>query len=252
VEDLLVYDAIKSANGRRNVLADDAPQLAESNGPPLKRVAAGSCKHAYLTKPDQCCLPLHGSKPSVFSTHSIAAFCSFCRYHVKIVLDYTGDSMGATPCPGDGYPLHHFRYSSRLSQPGPKVEKPDRRKRWVDRRVFKCSAPSCPAVLTVDCIPPRLSDDDVYLLTDKAKIQARVDKAKASEPERSSFPNPDVFKVLQDLSTYISDAVHDTRPVNARNKHFRTSLGDDCGDLLEYLGFQYDVIIPHSLSVVLM
>ncbi len=90
--------------------------------------------------------------------------------------------------------------------------------------------------------PPRLDKGHVALLTDAKRTYARGVKVmkEDADPNRFVGSSPaEPCEVLHVLRTYLHNALHQThsRKIAARNKRFRLAFGDDCDELLEYIGF---------------
>ncbi len=94
-------------------------------------------------------------------------------------------------------------------------------------------------------MPPRLIHDWVSQLTDPFVIKARAQKAMAKEPAKyEGIAVPGAVVVLEHLKAYIKGAQNSTssdKRIRGNNKKWSLSLGESCGDLLNYLGFKTDV-----------
>ncbi|KAL8713864.1 MAG: hypothetical protein Q9220_002009 [cf. Caloplaca sp. 1 TL-2023] len=98
----------------------------------------------------------------------------------------------------------------------------------------------CRARLQIEITSPRLRPEWIDLLTNKAIIKARAEKAISSDPDRfegHAVPLPS--EVLTNLRTYISNALktEERRVIQAQNKKWLLCLGDSCSELLEHIGF---------------
>lgn len=154
------------------------------------------------------------------------------------------------PCPTTARPLHHFMHQPHFSKPrqyGIFAPDPDTGFPWVDEQHFQCSAVECSARLVIRFKPPRLVRDWVKQLTDKFMIKARAERAMAEDSKRfegHAVPLP--ITVLHNLWIYISNAVQNpekSRKIPRHNKQFLLSLGESCGDMLEYVGFTREVML---------
>ena len=240
LEDLLRYDPRNAAVGARNVLIDPPAKLQHGGVLPVS-VALGSCRHKYMIKPEQSKPPPYDSRPDSSTYYKIASYCSDCRCHLDLTVDFrTGSSD--RPCPNEAFPLHHLRYDPAGSTPGLKSAKPQEGEDWVDQHQFVCSSPRCSAVVRISIRAPRLKADHVSLLTDPSKIKERVQREIDNSPERlKGFGIPEPIIVLQNLKQYLADALKAReKGFSADNKRYLTSLGEPCRPLLEYLGFKYE------------
>ena len=153
------------------------------------------------------------------------------------------------PCPTEKQPLHHFVYHPEISSPGnPRetlVEASDGFP-WSDMRRFECSSWECHAELSIRFKPPRLTQDWVDLLTDRYIIKARAEQAIAADPERfEGFAVPPPIDVLLLSKHYITNPLFNpekSKKIQGHNKRFLLSMGEPCADLLEYFGFEREVI----------
>ncbi|KAI9825184.1 MAG: hypothetical protein M1819_000589 [Sarea resinae] len=240
IQDLLSYDPRIPPKAGRNVLTDPAPQYEEDTTLP-QMIYPGSCRHSFMTQREQSILPKVGQKLSTVTSYRVAALCQDCRCHLDLRLE-VGGGRDRWPCPSAEYPLHHLRHvPSASAEPLIPIDTAADRE-GSDAYVFKCSAPKCPAVVTVRVSPPRLAPKFVDLITNKKLISDRTDAAIREDPERfEGHSPPPPIQVLSDLKQYMSDSKNqpDIKRVAAQNKRFMKSLGEPCRELLEYLGFRY-------------
>ena len=250
LSDLYNYDPRYLASTAYNILTglpyfDEEEQKNVPPPPP-----GTSCKHKWSLKRNQSSLPKNSYKSDSSTVWKIAVYCSACRSHLDLLMDFRKMSPFAEPCPTTSRPLHHFMHQPRLSKPrqyGMLAPDPDTGFSWVDEHHFECSAPECSARLVMWFKPPRLVPDWVKQLTDKFMIKARAERAMAEDPERfegHAVPLP--VNVLHHLRLYIWNAVQNperSRKIPGNNKQFLLSLGDSCADLLEYVGFTREVIL---------
>ncbi|KAH0542358.1 hypothetical protein FGG08_003203 [Glutinoglossum americanum] len=241
LEDLISYDP---RNSRRDVLSEDAPKFIPPKPSLPRRVSSDTCRHSFMDKPDQSIIPPLESRPGPGSTYRVASFCNDCRCHLLLKLEYRGDLPGEVPCPNQEFPLHHFRFVPHKSRCRP-ASANSLGEPWTEERVFECSSYVCSAVLTVVLSPPRLAPEYVTLLTDKEVITERVRRAEMDGPDRDWEDSEELvgpFEVLTRLRKYVSDAMRSLqkKKISARNKKFVTALGEECQELLEFLGFTFD------------
>ena len=190
-----------------------------------------------MTKPAQSVLPPPSAQPDASSCYKVASFCTDCRCHLDLLVDFRRADLTERSCPNPEYPLHHFRHVPDL--PGPLG--PHSQAVQAVQHHFECSSPSCSAKLSIWVKPPRLSARHLSLLTDPAVIRSRVQPVLEAAPDRlRGYAVPEPIQVLSNVRQYLSDAMRDPHPkvVNANNKRFMTSLGEPCRDVLEYLGFK--------------
>lgn len=244
LNDLYDYDPRQLTPTAYNVLTslpyfdEEEPKILSPH-PPGK-----SCKHKWSLKENQSKLPVDSYKPDSSTAWKIAVYCSVCRSHLDLLINFQEGSASSSPCPTGSRPLHHFIHQQGSSKPrqiGFMSPNPDTGFLWVDEQNFLCSAAECSARLVIRFKPPRLVPDWVKQLTDKFMIKARAEKAMADEPKRfegHAVPLP--MNVLSNLRVYIWNAVHTpekSRKILGHNKQFLLSLGESCADLLEYVGF---------------
>lgn len=183
-----------------------------------------------------------------------AVYCSVCRSHLDLSIDFREGSDSSKPCPAGSRPLHHFIHRPHLSKPrkrGTFAPDPNTGFLWIDEQHFQCSAAECSARLVVCFKPPRLVSDWVKQLTDKFMIKTRAEKVMAEDPKRfegHAVPLP--ITVLSNLRIYIWNAVQTpgkSRKIPGNNKQFLLSLGESCVDLLEYVGFTREVMFIYFI-----
>ena len=215
----------------------------EEDKPLPPKLASGSCRHAWALKPNQCELPEYEGSPLEATVYIVSAFCTICRSHLELSVDFRGVDSGSAPCPTQDMPLHHFLYKRNLSQPCQPTKSnwwsanfvP-----WIDIQRFECSSPYCGAKLTVRFQPPRLPPAWVSLLTDPETIKIRAQKAISEDPKRlEGIAAPSPVDVVMTLRQYILNALNlnEKRTIAGHNKKWVVSFGESCTELLEYLGF---------------
>lgn len=209
-------------------------------------MARNSCRHAWTLKDDQSSLPGKGQKPDSSTVYIVAAYCTECRSHLELCLDFRGEGEQLVPCPKKNWALHHFIYKAEISQNHQMVNNTTnswKESAWIDTQRFQCSSPTCSAKLSIRFKPPKLIAEWVSLLTDSRLISQRATKAITEEQERfegHAVPHP--TEVLYTLRQYIMNAMKgEARKIPGNNKKWLLCLGEPCFDLLQYLGFESDV-----------
>ena len=208
------------------------------------------CRHRWDIKDNQCHLPLIIGRPDPKAVSTVAAFCERCRCHLDLSIEFP--SSGASPCPTQESPLHHFVYRPEVSKPRLKpgnAARIDPSADWEDLLWFQCSTMQCSAKLKIHTRSPRLRPNWIELLTDKDLIKSRANKAMSTDPDRfEGHAVPFPSEVLSNLRTYILNAFKDNnrRTIAANNKRWLLCLGDPCAELLEYIGFVREVGYQHA------
>ncbi|KAH0565972.1 hypothetical protein GP486_000640 [Trichoglossum hirsutum] len=242
LEDLINYDPGRS---RRDVLAGDAPKFIPLNPSLPGRITPDTCRHKFMDKSDQSLIPPLDLRPEPGAVYKVASFCNDCRCHLLLKIEYRGNIPDEVPCPNRDFPLHHFRHVPYKSTGRPVSTGNSPGDHWVEERVFECSSHVCSAVLTVTLSSPRLTPEYVALLTDKEMIAERVRRAEMDGLGRDWEDSEELvgpFEVLSRLRQYVSDAMRSLQKkrISVRNKKFASALGEDCRELLEFLGFTFD------------
>lgn len=200
-------------------------------------------------KANQSSLPEDGRPRDATSLWILAAYCTECRSHLEVSIDFSEGRPFFMGCPSVDMPLHHFFHmpdSSKPRQPDSVHPIVDQGFAWTDVQEFRCSAPQCSAKLIISFSPARLIPEWVALLTDLNMIKTRAEAAIASDPERfegHSVPLP--IQVLEMTQKYITNAFNDhsvKKHIQAQNKRWMLNLGDPCADMLEYIGFSREVL----------
>ena len=242
LQDFNIYNPHKLPQSSYNVLTELALQYDGSV--PKRTTGKGSCRHKWSLKSQQTSPPQLEIRPDSSSIYTVAAYCTFCRYHAEIQIDYFNEGPGVVPCPTNEAPLHHFTYMTQASNGRQTLEMEDGSDSWVDVQHFQCSSLSCSARCTTFFRPPRLKSDWVALLVDKSLIKQRAQKVMDDDPGRfegHAIPSPIV--VLANLRAYVVNAMSnpERRRIVGNNKKWLLSLGEPCADLLRYLGFTREV-----------
>jgi ubiquitin carboxyl-terminal hydrolase 25/28 len=224
LQDLLSYDPRFEDRARRNLLTSPPPPW-DPNAVPTPAVPRKNCRHVFLTKESQSQLP--GDEPSLGTVYKLAAYCSRCRHHFLLQVDYTGVGERKSICRGSNpeFPLHHFIFQGDGGK---------------GTSTFTCSAPRCPVHLTIQVTPPRLSEDDVLTLTDGAALRRRWEAAKSQASERADSTMARPVDAPDFLNTYLQDSLN---PVKGKtripllNRKFFKTFGTDCDGILKKVGF---------------
>lgn len=211
------------------------------------QVARNSCRHAWTLKTEQSNLAEAGEKLDPLSVYLVAAFCTECRSHLELGLEFNREVNWLMPCPTSARPLHHFIYQPEVSEGREAAKKnsySEKENEWVDTRRFRCSSSKCSGELWVRFRPPRLRAEWVSLLTDTTLINQRSTRVIAEDPERfegHAIPRP--TEVLNILRQYLINAKDRglRRRILCNNKKWLLCLGEPCLELLQYLGFSKDV-----------
>ncbi|KAH7393973.1 ubiquitin C-terminal hydrolase-like protein [Phaeosphaeria sp. MPI-PUGE-AT-0046c] len=238
LQDLLTYDARYEERAGRNLLTSAPPQHDPSR-PPAAAVPHRNCRHALVTKDEQSLLPSPQEEPTQSTVYKVASYCSQCRWHIDVVVDFRNGSTYSRTCKkGDTeYFLHHFVYE----------EEPEGNATFglgnqlaPRSYIFCCSAPQCPVKARVHMKPPRLSDQDIETLTNQAQLRRRWEAAKQKGGERADNTMARRVDGPDFLNTYLQDSLN---PVQGKaripllNKKFLKTFGSDCDSILTRLGF---------------
>jgi ubiquitin carboxyl-terminal hydrolase 25/28 len=174
--------------------------------------------------------------------YKVASYCTQCRWHIDVIVDFNGQGTSHGICGRQNaeYPLHHFVYtgdekkeSNGLgAQQGPRDFG------------FYCTADACPTVVRIDMRPPRLTEHDQELMTNKAQLRRRFEKSRELIGEREgeamsrSVDGPDF------LDTFLRDSLNPVPGKNRiplLNRKFGKTFWRDCDSMLTKLGFRYTV-----------
>lgn len=238
MQDLLTYDARYEHRSGRNLLTSAPPQF-DPDKPKEPAVPHRNCRHALFTKSEQSELPAVDAVPDSSTRYKIASYCSLCRWHIDVTVDFRDNGSKTQPCKqGDKeYFLHHFLYAGEDDPAPPDGLGAHNRPRTFR---FRCSAPYCPVQVTTSFKPPNFSEQDIETLTNKAQLRSRLEKAKQLAGDRA---DPNVARRVDGpdfLNTYLQDALN---PVTGKsripllNRKFLKTFGRDCNSILMRLGF---------------
>ena len=201
-----------------------------------------------MIKYDQSLVPALDTRPDDSCMYKVAAFCQECRYHLDLIIDYGESAKCAKPCPNREYPLHHFLFVPDASLDSLAATNGGANELQQPLEFhFRCTSPTCAALLLVRLRPPRLRNDQLKLLTDERLLQNRRDTAILLDTVRGGdFPLSTPLTALDILHAYLRDSLDLTRPPNKRripvlNRKYMVTFGQDCNDLLTDLGFTFSV-----------
>lgn len=236
--DLLHYLPQKNPN-----LLSQPPRQFRPDGPALPTYKH---KHVLSQITGECSLPATNIL-DISKRYNVTAICELCRLHFNIQAEFTKPKYFEElhVCPAED-PLHHFRFESSVSQPiDPLSIKSNPKVRWVDKRMFSCSGPTCPILVTITIQAPILNQELTNLLVDPKLLEARMLQAQKMNPDildKDVDPVPTTpYKALNTICAYIKNARGgDQRTISAQNLRFLTSLGEDCDVLMKMAGFTYE------------
>jgi ubiquitin carboxyl-terminal hydrolase 25/28 len=226
LQDLLSYDPRFEDRAKRNLLTS-APPLWDPDAERTAAVPRRNCRHTFLNKEEQSELPGPGEAPEPATVYKLAAYCSRCRHHFLLQVDYHGDGERNAICRSHSreFPLHHFLF------------------RCGDGHgafMFACSAPRCPAALTIQVTPPRLTDDNINTLTNRAVLRQRWEAAKLLAGERADTSMARPVDAPDYLNTYLQDSLNPQKGkqrIPLLNRKFLKTFGRDCDSILKKVGF---------------
>lgn len=247
-QDLLDYDIRHPRRDGINLLFSPAPIFRAEKKTQYYRKGTTDCRHDLWLKPSQSKTRYPGQAATTTTKDVLSVFCRLCSRHIDVIVDYTKRLNGTKPCAGDKeYPLHHWQ-PVRSEQP---TESEKHSSTWkydnyTEKHIWTCSAPDCPAVLFIKISPPRLVKSQLVLLEDPKRLYARGQKiisdVTSSDWGRFKDAKPsEPCEAINILRTYLTNALDENkhRRIMSRNIRFLLAFGDDCRELLEYIGFQY-------------
>lgn len=242
LHNLIHYDPRREHLAGRNILTSSPPHF-DPRVEPRSAVPPGSCMHKFLEKHEQTSRTLSGGDDSPLPMVKIASYCSECRWHFDVVVDYREDGHKNRACGKSrkDWPLHHFV----LIGPDQQDEDPVVG-RHLGRRnfTFRCSAPQCPVTLHVGVRPPIFTKNDIHLLTDPAVLRHRWETAKRIAGERADNSMARSIDALDFLCTYLQDSLNPQKgktQIPLLNRKFLKTFGTDCNDILTRLHFTSSV-----------
>lgn len=185
-----------------------------------------------------------GQEPDRDTIYKIAAYCSQCRWHFDVTVDFHGDDSSSTPCRnGDQeYMLHHFLFDESSND----LNSTDGLgAHYAPRNYsFHCSAPPCPVKVQIRLKPPHFSDADVETLTNQAQLRRRWEAAKLMAGDRADANMARRCDGPDYLNTYLHDALNPAKGkarIPLLNKKFLKTFGRDCDHILNRLGFKSEL-----------
>lgn len=245
--DLLEHDPRFSGRNGRNLLADPAPMFKDKPLPPRRH--PHECKHSLMKKPAQTNAPIsEDERPDPGTIYVVASYCTRCKHHFTIGVDFTQASRGHLPChlSNKDNPLHHLRLVESWNIKEQKRENVpfDKYDPVIELYRFVCSGAYCPVTVEIKISSPRLPLSILPTLVDAAELEARGNRVIAGEPERYVGLDPlTPTQVFSNLRQYLQDAKAarvqgDLRRIARRNKKYFLAFADECDDLFNYLDFK--------------
>lgn len=247
IEDLHLYDPRWPLANGLNVLRD-IPLYHSGFNNIASLLPEASCHHVWCAKDKQSLLPALDARPDPDSVYKLAGVCRKCRIHVEVEVNYTV-RWEPEPCPNSTHPLHHLVHSPWRESVARNESLLGNARSNTETFAFECSSSTCSATVFVRLRPPVLSEEHVRLLTERTLLNQRAEEVIASDPTRfEGHKKPTPVEVLSDLRTYMRHSFEhqESRPIKADNKRFTLRFGLDgqaCKDLLESLGFRYEVSV---------
>ncbi|KAJ9197928.1 hypothetical protein DTO164E3_5484 [Paecilomyces variotii] len=240
--DINLYDPQNPPSSGRNLLSQVPPVFPGGYNGIQQWISPAACQHIYTTKTNQTILPPQTQRRGAGTTYRVAAVCSKCRYHLQLVVTYTKDVGQISQNQADH--IHHFVYKSGRQAGGQSTEEITPKGQHVETFHYECSYLTCSAVASLRIASPLLGPQWVQLLTDPELLKNRADEAINAHPDRlEGVGHPLPINVLENLRTYISNALHDrqrSKSISAVNKRFMVCFGVEgipCQDLLRFLEF---------------
>ncbi|KAJ5440824.1 Peptidase C19 ubiquitin carboxyl-terminal hydrolase 2 [Penicillium cf. griseofulvum] len=245
IHDIQLYDPAHDPDTGRNLLSETPPIYPEGyNGPP-GFISPEACRHQYVLKEGQTFMsePEHRRRPGTSS--KVSAICTKCRYHLQMVVNYTGHM--STFGQNQGKHLHHLVYKSGRQKNGLALPEETPKGQLAETYHYQCSYTSCSANVSLRIVSQILSPAFIHLMTDKELMRKRAEEATAAYPESmEGMGDPQPINVLDNLRLYITNALRNpqrSKPISSVNKRFMHSFGVEgaaCKELLEFLEFMYN------------
>lgn len=251
VEDLHLYDPRRPLPNGLNVLRD-TPLFYSGYDNIAVVLPADSCHHVWCGKDKQQVLPALDARPGPDSIYKFAGVCRKCRIHVDVEVDYTV-RWASEPCPNATHLVHHFVHSPWREGVVRNDSLLSNAERMTETFAFECSSHSCSAMVLVRLRHPVLSDEHVRLLTDRELLNQRAEEVIGSEPARfEGHKKPTPVDVLSDLRSYLKNSFEHPEPrsIKVDNKRFSLRFGINgqaCKEVLDFLGFKYQVRLSFSI-----
>ena len=233
LNDFVAFDPL---NANPNVLIEHPPVQGE--GPPLAP-GPGACRHEYTTNAYQSVPPPLDLRSDGSTRYKLALVCKRCRIHADIKINY---SRSQSACPSSTGPLHHFQQAREHPAPTQKRITYD----------WQCSVPECQARLVITYRLPRLSKEQLSLLTTTEDLKRRYEELLELDPNREGVRQATAMESLSRMRRYVTDSLdpsHNKRQFPANNKRFQEAFGlegQDCREIFEQLGFTYGVSVGSS------
>lgn len=139
------------------------------------------------------------------------------------------------------FPLHHFQHRPDMSRPFRASEKGG--DGWMDEEAFLCSRSECSTTLKVTGSAPRLSPNEIDLLTNQEVISARLQRTISKYPAKFEGDRVLVipFDVLKTVHSYVLNALKgEKRPVPQLNKRALAMLGEDAEIFFRKFQFRFN------------
>ncbi|KAJ4300678.1 ubiquitin-specific protease ubp2 [Kalmusia sp. IMI 367209] len=249
LQNLLTYDARHEKAAGRNLLTSPPPQHNPKDTP-RQSVSSRNCRHELQLKEEQSAPPQKGVDPDHTTIYKIATYCQKCRWHFDIVVDFRDDGPQNSPCKkaNSDYPLHHFLFKGEEDEHRLDSLGGQNKPRTCN---FSCSAPKCPVVLRIRISPPRFTDLDIHLLTDKGNLRRRWERSKELNGNRADTDMARPIDAPDFLNTYLHDSLNPKlgkRRIPLLNRKFLKTFGVDCDDILIKLGFSRSVEVEEDGS----
>ena len=240
LHDLLTYDPRYEDVAQRNLLTTSPPHH-DPRAAPKAAVPRRNCRHELQLKDTQSAPPQRGTSPGHDAVYRIAAYCSHCRWHFDLWIDFRSYGSQNSPCTklDSEFPLHHFLFVDGPNQHASESLGASSKPRTYK---FSCSAPRCPTTLRIRISPPRLSDADISLLTDPAILRRRWEQSKLISGDRADPDKAQPIDAPNYLNTYLHDSFNPQKGktrIPLLNRKFLKTFGRDCDEILTRLGFTF-------------
>ena len=252
IHDLHLHDPDHPPYHGLNILRD-APSSLSGVGNLANLLTPQSCRHSWFAKDQQNVQPGLDSRPSPGLSYQFAAVCRHCR--VRLLLHLTYPAVGESDfCPTPQRPLHHFLASSSQNQLIRQDRTLTKQEQYGEIVTFACSSLRCAASLEIRLQPPRLTMHHIQLLTDRTLLSNRTEEVISSQPARFlDRQRPLPVDVLTDLRQILQNVFEhgESKPIRGDNKRFSLRFGlqgQPCKELLESLGFKYEVDLARYLQ----
>jgi len=260
IEDLKDYDPRYRAQNGKNLLADSAPQYRR--GIALMRRGRNDCQHALMRKAEQTKAPASADEKPDGKVYVVASYCSKCRYHFDITVDFRAQNDGQVPCRHTDYenPMHHLQLIETRGQLSGRATSKSHLRVPYEQYRFICSGTHCPAKVEITITPPRLPDSILGLFNKEKILEARGKRIIADDPVRYEGMVPlKPFQALTNIRAYLVDAKRQSaqpettelKKIAKRNKKYVLGFADECDALFTHLGFTSTEAKGDSVSVAL-